>query len=40
MLPRRRRERMFMYWLNPSSIKPYQVSLLLTVIGHHWWPVS
>ncbi len=29
-----------MYWLNPSSIQPYHVSLPLTVIGHHWWPVS
>ena len=29
-----------MYWLKPSSIQPYQVSLLLTVIGHHWCPVS
>src|SRR4029079_16930089 len=33
-------ERTFMYWLNPSSIQPYHVSLLLTVMGHHWWPVS
>ena len=29
-----------MYWSKPSSIQPYQVSLLLTTIGHHWWPVS
>ena len=29
-----------MYWLNPSSIQPYHVSLLPTIIGHHWCPVS
>ena len=29
-----------MYSLNPSSIQPYQVSLLLTIIGHHWCPIS
>ncbi len=31
---------MFAYWLKPSSIQPYHVSLLLTVIGAHWWNVS
>ncbi len=34
------RERMFMYWLNPSSMKPYHVSFVPTIIGHHSWPVS
>ncbi len=29
-----------MYWLNPSSMKPYQVSLVPRVIGHHSCPVS
>ena len=28
-------DRMFMYWLKPSSIQPYHVSLLLTTMGHH-----
>ncbi len=34
------RESTFMYWLNPSSMKPYQVSFTPTIMGHHWWPVS
>ncbi len=29
-----------MYWLNPSSMNGYQVSLVPSVIGHHSWPVS
>ena len=29
-----------MYWLKPSSIQPYHVSLVPTIIGHHWCPVS
>ena len=29
-----------MYWLKPSSMNPYQVSLVPTIMGHHWWPVS
>ena len=29
-----------MYWLNPSSIQPYHVSLVPTTIGHHWCAVS
>ncbi len=29
-----------MYWLNPSSMKPYHVSFTPTIMGHHWCPVS
>ncbi len=29
-----------MYSLKPSSIQPYAVSLLATIMGHHWWPIS